>query len=53
MSQWLEPFAYKVQVKWWVFAVAGLAAFFMAFLSIIFHSLKAAKANPVETLRSE
>jgi putative ABC transport system permease protein len=53
MSAWLEPFAYKIQIKWWVFGVAGLTAFLTAFLSIIFHSLKAAKINPVEILRSE
>ncbi|MFD1145231.1 ABC transporter permease [Larkinella insperata] len=53
MNQWLEDFAYKIDVPWWVFAVAGVAAVVIAFVTVSFQSIKAAMTNPVKSLRSE
>lgn len=53
MSQWLADFAYRVDIQWWVFAVAGLAAGLVAFLTVGFQSVRAALVNPVKSLRSE
>lgn len=53
MTQWLQEFAYQTTLSWWIFAVAGLAAFVVAVLSVSFQAIKAALANPVESLRTE
>ncbi|MFD2571014.1 ABC transporter permease [Spirosoma soli] len=53
MSQWLEDFAYKIDIEWWVFALAGLLAISIALLTVSFQSVKAALMNPVKSLRSE
>ena len=53
MRQWLEDFAYRVEVQWWMFVLAGVLAIGIAFLTISFQSVKAALANPVKSLRSE
>jgi putative ABC transport system permease protein len=53
MNQWLEGFAYKISISGWTFFVAGLASLCIAFVSIGFQTLKAAIANPVNSLRSE
>lgn len=53
MEQWLSSFAYRIDLHWWVFALAGLLAVGVAFLTVSFQSVKAALANPVESLRSE
>lgn len=53
MNKWLENFAYAIDVSWWVFAVAGLLALLIAFLTVSWQAIKAAMANPVESLRSE
>ena len=53
MSRWLENFAYHTQVGWWVFALAGSIALLIALLTISFQAIKAALANPVNSLRSE
>ncbi|MDX1939263.1 MAG: ABC transporter permease [Saprospiraceae bacterium] len=53
MNKWLENFAYHIEIKWWVFAIAGSAAIFIAFMTIGFQSIKAAVANPVESLKTE
>jgi predicted permease len=53
MHRWLENFAYKVSIEWWVFVVAGLLAVVIALLTISFQSIKAALMNPVKSLRSE
>ena len=52
-NQWLQDFAYRTNISWWVFAVAGVAAIFIALITISFQSIKAAVANPVESLRTE
>jgi ABC-type antimicrobial peptide transport system permease subunit len=53
MSKWLESFAYKIPLSWWIFAGAGLAALAVAMITISFQAVRSAKANPVESLRSE
>ena len=53
MNQWLADFAYRTPVQWWVFALAGGLALLLAVVTIGFQSVKAALANPVESLRSE
>jgi len=53
MQQWLADFAYRIDIQWWMFALAGAAATVIAFLTVGFQSVKAALANPVESLRSE
>ncbi len=53
MNQWLQDFAYRIDIQWWVFLVAGIAAVAIAFLTVSFQSLKAAMANPVGALKAE
>jgi len=53
MSKWLEGFAYKVSIGWFVFALAGLVAFAIALVTISFESIKSAMRNPIDSLRSE
>lgn len=53
MRRWLEDFAYRIDIQWWIFALAGLLAVIIALLTISFQSMKAALANPVKSLRSE
>lgn len=53
MKGWLSDFAYHVQLDWWVFALTGILALGIAFVTVSFQSVKAALANPVESLRSE
>ncbi len=53
MNKWLENFAYKTTLSWWIFALAGLLALGIALLTVSFQSWKAATKNPVESLRYE
>ncbi len=53
MHQWLQGFAYRIAIRWWVFAAAGGLAILIALLTISFQAVKAALANPVKSLRSE
>ncbi len=53
MNRWLEGFAYKIELSWWVFAAAGLIVLVLSLLSVSWQSLKAARANPVDSLKSE
>ena len=53
MNTWLQSFAYKTHMSWWVFIFAGGSAVFIALATISFQSIKAALANPVKSLRSE
>lgn len=53
MSDWLQNFAYRIDIQIWVFLIVGLVAIVIAFLTVGFQSFKAALANPVEALRSE
>ncbi|WP_200837174.1 ABC transporter permease [Dyadobacter sp. 3J3] len=53
MNQWLKDFAYKIDIEWWVFALAGLLTVCTALLTISFQSIKAALMNPIKSLKSE
>ncbi len=53
MSEWLQNFAYRIEISWWVFALAGGLAVTIALLTVSFQAIKAALANPVKSLRSE
>ncbi|TDE18526.1 ABC transporter permease [Dyadobacter psychrotolerans] len=53
VNSWLQDFAYRIEIQWWVFAAAGLLAVGIALLTISFQSIKAALVNPVKSLRSE
>ncbi|WP_111307314.1 ABC transporter permease [Confluentibacter sediminis] len=53
MSKWLENFAYKTSLNWWVFALAGIFTLLIAMLTVSWESYNAAKQNPVDSLRDE
>jgi putative ABC transport system permease protein len=53
MSKWLQTFAYRMSIGWWIFALAGLVAILITLFTISFQSIKAALANPVKSLKSE
>jgi putative ABC transport system permease protein len=53
MNQWLESFAYKTTLSWWIFALAGLLALGVSLLTVSWQSWRAATRNPVEALRYE
>ncbi|MGO4291673.1 FtsX-like permease family protein [Chitinophaga sp. RAB17] len=53
MSQWLKHFAYKIDLDWWIFGLAGVVTIFIALLTVSFQSIRAALVNPVKSLKSE
>ena len=53
MNRWLQDFAYHIRLHWSFFAVAGVAALVISFLTVSYQSVKAAMTNPVKSLRSE
>jgi putative ABC transport system permease protein len=53
MQRWLNSFAYRDGIKWWIILSAGIGAIVIAFITISFQSIKAALANPVKSLKSE
>ncbi len=53
MSLWLADFAYRIEMSWWIFAVAGGMAMVIAMLTVSWQAIRAALANPVESLRYE
>jgi len=53
MHTWLQGYAYRISISWWIFVAGGLAAVFIALATISFQAIKAARANPVKSLRSE
>ena len=53
MSRWLEDFAYRIDIKWWMFAAAGGIAFIIALATTSFQTFRAAVVNPVDSLRAE
>ena len=53
MNQWLQNFAYKIDIEWWMFGLAGIMAVVIALLTVSFQSIKAALVNPIKSLRSE
>lgn len=53
MNQWLQNFAYKTTLQWWLFALAGSSALLIALLAVSFQAIKAAIANPIKSLKNE
>jgi len=53
MNKWLEDYPYKISIGWWIFALAGIAALLIAFITVSFQAIKAAVASPVKSLRTE
>jgi len=53
VHKWLQDYAYRVNISWWVFAIAGAVAMFIALVTVSFQAFRAAIANPVKSLRTE
>jgi putative ABC transport system permease protein len=53
MNKWLQGFAYRVELSWWVFVLASLMALLIAMMTVSWRAIKSATANPVESLRYE
>ncbi len=53
MNKWLQDFAYRVNISWWIFALAAVASIIIALISVSYQSIKAALMNPVKSLRAE
>jgi len=53
MNNWLQDFAYRINIGWYIFLITGVAALLIAFITISFQSIKAAVANPVKSLRTD
>ena len=53
MHQWLQDFAYRIDMPWWIFLLAGIVAALIALFTISFQAIKAAISNPVKSLRTE
>ncbi|MNN75393.1 hypothetical protein D3C81_1916950 [compost metagenome] len=53
MNKWLEDFSYRIEIQWWIFAVAGIAALTIAILTVSTQAIRAANTNPIKTLRDE
>lgn len=53
IHNWLDNFAYKIEMRWWMFILPAMITLIIAFLTMLYHSFKAAKANPVDSLRDE
>ncbi len=53
MNKWLEDFSYRIQIDWWILALAGLSAVGIAIVTVSYQSIKAAVVNPVKSLRTE
>lgn len=52
-SMWLESFVFRIDLQWWFFAGSGLVVLLIAWLTVGFHTMKAAGVNPAKCLRSE
>jgi putative ABC transport system permease protein len=53
MNKWLADFAYRIAIQWWMFGVVGVLAVGIALVTVSFQVVRAARANPVDALRSE
>lgn len=53
MNRWLQDFAYKIELSWWIFAIAGIIAFLIALITVSWQTFRAARRNPIEALRYE
>lgn len=53
MNSWLQNYAYKIAIEWWVFASAGISIIIIALITVSIQSINAALANPVKSLKNE
>jgi putative ABC transport system permease protein len=53
VNKWLEGFVYRIELKWWVFGLAGMMTLLIAFLAISVQAIRTALTNPVKNLRTE
>ena len=53
MHSWLQEFAYRINISWFTFIIAGIAALLIAFATVSLQAIKAAIANPIKSLRTE
>jgi len=53
MNKWLQDFAYRIELSWWIFVLAGMLTLVIAMITVSFQAVKAARANPVDALRYE
>ncbi len=53
MNKWLEDFAFRIDLSWWIFAITGITALVIALITLSFQAIKAAISNPVKSLRTE
>jgi putative ABC transport system permease protein len=53
MHRWLQDFAYRIEMNWWIFAIAGISALLIALVTVSFQAIKTGISNPVKSLRTE
>jgi ABC-type antimicrobial peptide transport system permease subunit len=53
MHKWLQSYQYRTQIAWWIFAATGIGAIMITLLTVSYQSIKAAMANPVDSLKTE
>ena len=53
MHNWLQDYAYRIEINWWIFIIAGVVAILIAMITVSFQAIKAAIANPVDSLKTE
>jgi putative ABC transport system permease protein len=53
MHRWLQDYAYRINIGWWVFFAAGIATLLISFITVSLQAIRAALANPVKSLRTE
>jgi putative ABC transport system permease protein len=53
MNKWLQDYAYRVHIRWWVFAITDFVALLIALITVSFQAIKTAITNPVKSLRTE
>ena len=53
MNRWLSGYGHRIDLHWWIFALAGLAVAFIAAISVLYQSIKTARTNPAEALKKE
>ena len=53
MYNWLQNFAYRIEINWWIFIIAGVVAILIAMVTVSFQAIKTAIANPIDSLRTE
>ena len=53
MNHWLQDYAYRISISWKVFALSGVIAILITFITISYHTIKAGLVNPIDSLKSE